>query len=357
MNIIGVMSGSSLDGLDFAELEFVRHGSSRLDWTIRDTQFVTYPDMLQKRLSQFDQGSLHDVLSLDVDLGKFIGSGILHHWPDRSHITCVASHGHTLLHRPGSGYSYQIGHGAHIASITRLPTITDLRSADIAAGGEGAPMAPLADRILFPEYEHFLNLGGIANLSTTTIGFEAAYDICPCNQWLNTAAQRIGLSMDADGKMARSGHVIPPLLAQLNDFAYYSNKPGSLGNQEVRSYLHACLDSTDYDTEDLLHTLVEHISSKVAAAFHYRKEVEQQILTTGGGAWNTYLIEQIQSKLPSGMQIKMPDASIVNFKEAALIALAGMCRWTKQSNFSPPWSSAEYPTIGGCIYWPPTNDG
>lgn len=349
---IGVMSGSSLDGLDLAEVQFRidEDNHNHLVWTLCKAVTAPWSESWQEALKSADQCMAESFWSIHVALGHEIGRVIRHHWGDAlASMDFIASHGHTVFHRPEQGYTCQIGDGAAIAAECNLPVVYDFRAIDVALGGSGAPMAPLADQDLFGGYDMYVNLGGIANISHVQYGKRIAYDVCPCNQWLNTLANAMGYTMDAGGRLAAAGHRRPALNDYLESFPFYHEKPRrqSMSNQEIQSYLapHSSL----FSSVDGLATVTQHIVS------HLRQAILQSgidsggtVLLTGGGAHNTYLVDSLRLALPQ-YRIVVPDSAIIDFKEAILVAYAGWCRWMNKYNFSSEWSSSGQNSIGGAI--------
>ena len=266
----------------------------------------------------------------------------------------VASHGHTIFHEPENGYSCQIGAGAPLTAHAGIPAIVDFRSGDIALGGQGAPLAPLADNYLFPDHHYFLNLGGIANLSVSNSTHVAAYDICGCNQILNFYARHHGEPYDDNGRMAASGRLRNDVIQQVNDWPYYVLPyPKSLDNSQVLDLIDTLSTTFNYSSNDMLHTMTQHIAMKISDAFVALYESDGQeakILVTGGGAHNSYLIEQLNERLSSTFELDIPSAQIINFKEAMLMALAGLRRLQGQPIFDNSLTGAERSVSGGGIY-------
>ncbi|RQO31000.1 anhydro-N-acetylmuramic acid kinase [Taibaiella sp. KBW10] len=350
-NVIGLMSGSSLDGLDIA---FVEITDMRNDWSfdIKVADCIAFEDTLKQQLRNAAQLSVPEYLNLHTAFGKWLGSQVntfidqneLHH-----KVHFIASHGHTVFHEPHKGTSVQIGDGAGIAAITGLTAITDLRNMDVALGGQGAPIVPMADRMLFKEYDFCLNLGGIANLTVNT-EHPIAFDICPANQLLDFYAQQLGHPYDAHGAIARQGTVHDGLLAQLNALEYYQvNAPKSLAN-DYTAQLHQLADSSGLAAADILATYVAHIAQQIQKAIApYQQEAMQKMLVTGGGALNTYLVECIQAHL-NNLSLVVPEDSIVMHKEAVAMALMGVLRWREETNVFASVTGASRNSIGGAVW-------
>ena len=260
----------------------------------------------------------------------------------------VASHGHTIFHQPHLRLTTQIGDGDAIAAETGLTVVCKFRNLDVALGGQGAPLVPIGDRLLFGQYDACLNLGGIANISyETSDGRREAYDICPCNMALNYLARRKGKSYDADGMMAREGKVSQPLLDKLNALDYYHlGLPKSLGKEWFVANMLPLIETEALSVNDLLSTIVEHIAHQVAEAVKGHKV--GTMLATGGGAKNKYLIARMQAHLPD-CQIVVPADEIIDYKEAIIFALLGYLRLCGKNNCLSSVTGAKHDNCGGNI--------
>lgn len=278
-------------------------------------------------------------------------------WPGPAHF--VASHGHTIYHQPAErGLTFQLGHGAAIAAAAGLPVVCDFRSLDVALGGQGAPLVPLGDRLLFPDYGCCLNLGGIANLSVETAGGRLAYDISACNQLFNVLAAEAGLPYDADGQLARSGGLNAKLLAELDAPTWFDQPPPrSLGREWIEQHSLPPLLNRTIPLADRLHTAVHHVAGQVARAI--RESLtgapagsDRRVLATGGGAFNGFLIECMQAALGDAATVVVPEPQVVNFKEALIFALLGVLRWRGEINTLASATGARHDSSGGAIYLP-----
>jgi anhydro-N-acetylmuramic acid kinase len=344
---IGLMSGTSLDGLDIAFCN-ISGNEDRWNYRIIEAATFPYPDEWKKRLSVADSGTAAELAQLDVDYGTYCGglarTFILEHG---IHPDFIASHGHTIYHQPEKRLTLQIGKGSAIAAASGLPVVNDFRSLDVALGGQGAPLVPIGDRLLFGEYNYCLNLGGFGNISFEAGGERVAYDICPVNIILNLLSSGEGQPYDKDGEMARSGKADDRLLEQLNSVSYYSRIfPKSLGKEWVEREILPILGSSGLGVRDLMATLCEHIALQVAlAASHNDKS---SILVTGGGAFNGYLMERIRAATTK--EIIIPDPLTVNFKEALVFALLGVLRIRGENNCLRSVTGAEKDNCGGTIW-------
>jgi len=291
-----------------------------------------------------------DFALLHNDYGKFIGKQISEfslELPEKPIL--IASHGHTIYHQPDNKLTVQIGNGAHIAAIGGIPTVCDFRSSDVALGGQGAPLVPIGDLHLFGEYEFCLNLGGIANVSFQYKGERIAFDICPVNMAFNHFTKEKGYEYDLNGSMGRSGKVHPELLKLLNSLDYYKLQgPRSLGKEWFETNFLPLIYSFQLPTEDILRTLYEHVSDQLTKAVEdYPKG---QILITGGGAHNVFLIELFSEKTKH--KTIVPSQEIIDFKEAIIFAFLGILRLRNENNCLKSVTGAHHDHCGGVIYLP-----
>ena len=363
LHIIGLMSGSSLDGLDMAYCKFnydVHDGLIGInEWSIKQAQTTIIPHELKSQLSIAHNLDIKKMQILDVLLGQFIGieleSFIQKH--KLNPIDLIASHGHTVIHKPNQGISLQIGNGESIAAITGLPVINHFRNKDIEHGGQGAPVAPIADRFLFKGYDFYLNLGGIANISYHKNENWFAYDISGANQMLNALANKLQLSFDDKGNKARSGQKIEALYHQLNKHAYLDKSPPkSLDNQFVFQEFTQVLLDHEGKISDKLCTACHHIASQISIAIEKAEldKPEMSMFCTGGGVFNEYLIELIKDYCNKRLKVKIdiPSAEIINYKEAALMALMGLLHHEKIPNVMSSVTGANKDTINGELHLP-----
>ncbi len=354
--VLGIMSGSSLDGLDLASCTFQldRQGPPRItDWSIDAATTVPYPGEWKDRLRRATQLSSRDTWQLHADLGAYIGqraAAFLAQHPEL-HPTLVGCHGHTTFHEPSSGYSIQLGDGARIAAALDLPVVTELRGADIAAGGQGAPLAPVADRYLFPGYNAFLNLGGIANFSLRQAdGQFIAGDVSGCCQILDRLAGLQGLPYDAGGTLARSGAYLPELAATLTALGYHRQPyPKSLSNQWVVQTLWPLLRDHPAAVADRLHTFTRWLAHTIAQDIKQLGGAAGAVLVTGGGARNTFLVDSLSAVLPP-LRVEVATGLTGDFKEAALIALCALFRQLELPNSLASATGARHDTVNGALH-------
>ena len=354
--VIGIMSGSSLDGLDIAFTEFTETGGK---WTfdILETDCIEYTNEWHEQLSEATMLPGMDYQLLHSAYGHYIGEQInqfikVHHLQHKVHL--IASHGHTTFHLPEKKMTAQLGDGAAIAAATGLPVVSDLRALDIALGGQGAPIVPIGEKLLFSGYDYFLNLGGIANISINAEGKYLAFDVCAANRILNMLALETGVQYDEGGKIAASGNINNTLLKQLNELDYYGKPyPKSLSNSFGTDTVFPIIKNKGISTEDGLRTYTEHICLQIANAISNNKSQtdNHKLLVTGGGAFNTFLIERLSALLNQiGIEVIVPDEKIVMYKEAIIMGLIGILRWREEANVLPSVTGASKASIGGALW-------
>jgi anhydro-N-acetylmuramic acid kinase len=356
--VIGVMSGSSLDGLDIAFIEFEESGR-KWSYEIRATECKRYSDEWVQKLQSASSLSACDYLLLHSAYGKYVGEQVnsfidkfdLHH-----KVQLIASHGHTTFHAPASGMTAQLGDGATIAATTEINVVSDLRALDVAFGGQGAPIVPIGEKLLFPDYSFFLNLGGIANLSFKNNDSYIAFDVCAANRVINLLARAEGKEFDENGSLAASGKVYTPLLTRLNALSYYSQPyPKSLANAFGTDEVFPLINTFDIPTADKLRTYTEHVAMQIAYAIQRLPDinavVNSKLLVTGGGAFNQFLINRISNALqPLKIQVVVPDETLVNYKEALIMGLIGVLRWREEYNVMDSVTGARRSSIGGAVW-------
>lgn len=319
---LGLMSGTSLDGLDIV---YVRFTYPDLSYCILSSETLSYDAYWRSKLSSALSLSGSDLVRLDIDYGNFLGD-CLNSFIARegiSDLDFISSHGHTVYHRPDEGYTLQIGNGVCISLVTGIRTVFDFRTQDVLLGGEGAPLVPIGDSLLFSDYSACLNLGGFSNISFASLDGVLAFDICAVNVVLNHLSSNLGFSYDSDGFLARSGVLDLELLSSLNALDYYNRPPPkSLGVEWVHSHIIPLLESSSLAVPDLLCTFVEHISDQISIVLNSNSL--DSVLVTGGGAYNTYLLDRLRSKTHSKLEVG--DTRLIEFKEALIFGLLGLLR-------------------------------
>lgn len=344
---IGLMSGSSLDGLDLAAVRFTSD-EGHYSYHIETAATLPYPQYWHDRLADAFNHTPRELEPLDKEYGTYLGQQVAAFAEqNRLKPDFVASHGHTIFHKPEQRFTLQIGDGQALADACGFTVVNDFRTEDVSKGGQGAPLVPIGDRLLFAEYDICLNIGGIANLSYELNGQRIAYDVCIANQALNWLAQRQGLEYDRDGNIARSGQIHYDLLKRLNRHPFYGQlPPKSLGREFFEQYQKDLL--IDLSGADLLATFTEHIALQVALAASMVPK--GKLLVTGGGARNTFLIERLQAR--SAHTIVVPDSMTIDYKEALIFALLGLLRLEGQTNVLCSVTGAPSDSCSGKIWHP-----
>lgn len=341
------MSGTSLDGLDIAYCEFTDDHNFQL----LAAETYNYPAAWQERLASLHLASAEEYARADAELGRYFGEKVQHFrdiHPGR--VDYIASHGHTVFHQPENGFTAQIGDGNAIHAVTGIPVVCDFRRLDVALGGQGAPLVPIGDRLLFGQYDCCINLGGIANISYELNGERIAYDIAPCNMALNYLAGKQGMTYDAGGETARRGTVITSLLARLETLEYYHvPAPKTLGKEWFeKSFLPYLAPFENQPLENVMRTVTEHIALRLATSIAQSGTDTHRVLITGGGANNQYLLELLKEKIGS-IEIESADPRLVDYKEAIIFALLAYLRINNKTNTLASVTGASRDSSGGVI--------
>jgi len=352
------MSGSSLDGLDMAFV-YLEENAGQWTFEIAETRCKQYTPDWKEKLSGINELTAKDYLLLHTTYGHWLGHAVNDFMEERNlnyRVQLIASHGHTAFHEPARRMTAQLGDGAAIAAVTGIRTITDLRSVDLALGGQGAPIVPIGEKLLFPDYDLFLNLGGIANISvrgTKRIGF----DVCPANRILNLLAAGTEKGYDDKGSLAAAGNINKDLLDKLNGLNYYKQSyPKSLSNEFGLNEVYPLILDAQLPVRDALATYVEHIAIQISKSLVSLEEKvsekeDMNLLITGGGAHNLYLIECIRNKVsPVGIKCIIPTENLVDYKEALIIALMGALRWREDVNVLHSVTGATKDSINGAVW-------
>ncbi len=351
------MSGTSLDGLDIAFCELAP-ANGQWNYKVKKATTITYPDDLVESLQCATKMSGLELKQLDIVLGNFfadqIGNFVKQH---RLTPQVISSHGHTIFHQPELSLTQQIGDPSIIHAKTGLPVIADFRSLDVAKGGDGAPLVPIGDQLLFGEYDACLNLGGIANISyRDKSGLRKAFDIVPVNMALNHLANRSGQSFDTDGAIAKSGQPIKELIAQWSSLDFHSKAPPkSLGFEWFEKFILPGL--TGHSTSDLMHSYALYASTQIANAIkEYMGNGPFKIMVTGGGAYNDFFMHCLRDQA-SDNQWVIPESAIVEYKEALVFALLGVLRIRNEANILSSATGASNDSIAGIVLGHPSNIG
>lgn len=347
--IIGIMSGTSLDGVDLAYCTF-EETDNVYTFHLGACETIPYPETWLVRLKTLPQSSAIEYAETHTTYGRYLGR-LIKDFVTRYHLSAdfVASHGHTIFHNPAQHYTSQIGEGAAIATGCGLPVICDFRSGDVAAGGHGAPLVPIGDQQLFAHYDYCLNLGGFANISMQMNGKRIAYDIAPANIILNHIANQIGKSYDKDGELAASGKIHDELLLTLNSLGYYHMlPPKSLGREWIEKEILPMFTQYNVSPSDAACTFCEHIAMQIASCVE--NTPHKQMLITGGGAFNVYLVRRMAEH--TSVKFIIPDHKTINYKEALVFAFLGLLRMQEKANCLSSVTGAAHDVSGGAVYLP-----
>lgn len=341
------MSGTSLDGLDIACCTFTGEGNA-WKFSIADAETIDYSDTWRKKLEGAHKLSAIELLKLHNEYGAYLGKCVYDFVKKKKvrNIDFASSHGHTIFHQPEQRFTFQLGSGASMAAICMLPVVNDFRSLDMALSGQGAPLVPIGDKLLFGEYNYCLNLGGFANISFDKKGKRIAFDICPVNIVLNHLANRVGKEYDKNGAMAAKGKINKPLLEKLNKLEFYKKPPPkSLGREWVESYFLPILNKSTSSVEDKLATVAQHVAVQISKCVGSKGS----LLVTGGGAFNNYMIKQLKANMP-GISVVIPAEEIVKYKEALVFAFLGVLRWEGKNNCLASVTGAKADNSGGSVF-------
>ncbi len=351
---IGLMSGSSLDGLDIAFVEFHENGG-KWSFSILEADCYPYTPGWQERLRDATSLSARDYLLLHSAYGQYLGNEVNRFIAEKGlqyKVGLVGSHGHTTFHLPGQRMTAQLGDGAALAAVTQLPVVSDLRSMDVAAGGQGAPIVPVGEKLLFGDYDFYLNIGGIANVSMNNEAF-LAFDVCAANRVLNMLAADAGKAYDANGEMAAAGKMDDRLFMALNQLDYYSlPSPKSLANNFGTDLVYPLIKNSGASIPDALHTYCHHIAQQVRNSIEaIKKPGPGRLLVTGGGAKNGFLVGLLSEKLAAiDIETVIPESNIIDYKEAVVMALIAVLRWREEVNVFSSVTGAARDTVGGAMW-------
>lgn len=339
---IGTMSGTSLDGLDICAVEFTEHS-----FHIHAAETFEFSAEWRARLHNAYQISGLELQQLNVNYGKFCGDCINEFIAKHKlHVAYIASHGQTIFHTPETGLTLQIGSGAHIAATTGISTICDFRALDVAMGGQGAPLVPIGDQLLFSHYDYCLNIGGFANVSTQMNEQRVAWDICAANIVLNEYAQKYGLVYDNNGDLGRKGECNRELLQELNQLAFYKQAmPKSLGREWVERELTPILQNCNASDFDIMRTFYEHCAYQIGKTLQGKNT---KTLCTGGGVCNSLLMEIVSQYAET--ELIIPSQEIIHFKEALIFAYLGFLRVQRKANSLATVTGAAKNVCGGVIW-------
>ncbi len=348
-DVIGLMSGTSLDGTDIAFCRFILD-EKKWSFEIVQAETIPYSFHWKTKLLSLEKTDALTFQQANIDYGFYLGRTaadfIKKH---KLKVDFISSHGHTIFHQPEKKLTVQIGAGSAIAAESNLTAVCDFRSLDVVLGGQGAPLVPIGDKLLFSEFDFCLNLGGFANVSYQYNDERTAFDICPVNIVMNAVCAKLGKEYDNEGQMARGGNVNDNLLLELNNLPFYKlppDSPKSLGKEWVIKNINPLLDKCKLSEQDVLRTFCEHTAVQIGNALNNKPS--GKLLVTGGGTYNTFLLEKIKEN--TAHQIIIPDKKTIEFKEALIFAFLGVLRMRNEVNCLKSVTGAAYDNIGGAVY-------
>lgn len=341
---LGLMSGTSLDGLDIAYIEF-KYAYKQWHYSILHAETILYTEEWKNELRNAITLGKQELGNLDKKFSAFLAE-CTKDFIEKNEITSldlISSHGHTIHHRPDLNYTYQIGNSPEFGNAFNIPVVCDFRVQDVELGGQGAPLVPIGDRLLFSDYNYCLNLGGIANLSTEYNNERIAYDICASNIILNYYANKLGHAYDPGGIFARYGETNKRLLEELNSLDYYRKKlPKSLGREWIDDNIMPLLEKSQLSIRDILHTYCQHIAQQI----NNNIPLGSRVLITGGGVYNTFLLQLLDTKI----KWIIPEKKLIDYKEATIFALLGILRLRNQPNCLKSYTGARKDHCSGVLY-------
>ncbi|MCC5918906.1 MAG: anhydro-N-acetylmuramic acid kinase [Cryomorphaceae bacterium] len=342
LNVLGLMSGTSLDGLDMA---LVRFSTNTGKYELIHAKSIKYHESVVKKLENAHLLNGELLTKLDHWFGQFMGMHVRDFIHEGQHVDLVASHGHTVFHRPELGFTRQIGNGFELSKACGRPVVCDFRTKDVVLGGQGAPLVPRGDLDLFPHFDAWMNLGGMANITVKTDVSVLAWDLAPCNVVFNYLSKRLGSSYDRGGRFAASGSLIPELYNKLIHLPYFSAPPPkSLGREWVEAQVFPLL-LNENAPEDLLHTC----AVAFAKVIHNQIPNEvKSVLVSGGGAYNDFFIQILEQHRPVVFQLA--SAEIIEFKEAVVFAYLGYLFVNNKPNVLASVTGASHDHVGGVWY-------
>lgn len=346
---IGLMSGTSLDGVDLAYVEFFKQNDI-WQFNLRAFDSISYSSEWKNRLSNLTKASALDFVKCHSEYGHYLGKLVAEFIQKNDlKVDFIASHGHTVFHQPQNGFTSQIGDGSAIAAETGISVVCDFRSMDVAKGGQGAPLVPIGDALLFGDYKARINLGGFSNVSLGSIEDLQAFDICPVNIVMNKLAGKFGQDFDKNGEIAKGGLIIPEILEKLNQLEFYKQSgPKSLGVEWVEREVLPLLVSSQ-KVEDQLRTFVEHVAIQISKTLNTVCTTKDKLLFSGGGVYNSFLMDRIKGLIHS--QIVIPSSEVIEMKEAIVFAFLGVLRYLEEDNILKAYTGAKSNSVSGAIYF------
>lgn len=342
---IGLMSGTSLDGLDICYVRF----NDDTSFEILQAETINYTSVWRTKLTEAYQYSAMDLCELDVEFGYFLGDQVKEFMEKHQieKVDFVSSHGQTIFHQPQKSFTLQIGNGAAIASRCQQKVVCDFRTQDVILGGQGAPLVPIGDELLFRQYDACLNLGGFSNISMNRNGKRIAFDICPINIVLNHYANQLGFDYDKNGELSQQGNINQGLVEELNELNYYKEPyPKSLGFEWVEQTFLTIVDKYEISVEDKLRSCVEHFAIQIKSILSFYDI--NNVLITGGGVRNVFFINRLREL--SAVEIIIPEDNLIDFKEALIFAFLGYRRINNEINCLASVTGASKDHSSGIIY-------
>lgn len=347
-NVIGVMSGTSLDGVDLAHIKF-EINNTKWSYEIYECDTISYSNEIISKLKNGINFSKEELSDLNIEYTNLLGN-IISEFISKNNISnldAVCSHGHTILHQPQNGFTLQIGNLPEIAKIVKQKIVCDFRVQDVNLGGQGAPLVPIGDRILFSDFDFCLNLGGFSNISFEENNQRIAFDISPVNTVLNFYANTFGLEYDDKGQISSTGNLNSQLFEELNQLEFYQKSfPKSLGFEFVKETVLPILESYPISTEDKMRTFTEHIAFQIGKILQSKSG---KLLVSGGGVYNDFLIGRMKAHLPT-IEIIIPDEKTIKFKEALIFALLGVLKLRNEINVLASVTGAKHNHSSGVVF-------
>jgi anhydro-N-acetylmuramic acid kinase len=341
------MSGTSLDGVDLCEVIF-NNTEDSWKFDILSAETIPYSKEWIQRLKEGHRLSKTEILKLDQDYTALLSEIILSFMEKISRVDLVCSHGHTIWHQPEKGFTYQIGNLKLLREKLQTPVVCDFRTADVQLGGQGAPLVPIGDRLLFANYEYCINIGGFVNISFEDSRQRLAFDICPANKVLNHYAEQLGFAYDEDGQISKEGKCNKHLLEKLNALSYYhQNPPKSLGIEWVEKEIFPVIDSFNISIADKMHTFCHHIAFQISKIIKGKNSVA---LFTGGGVYNSFLMRLIKEACPN-VNVVIPNPQLIEYKEALIFGLLGVLKFRNEVNVLSSVTGAKHDHSSGVVFY------
>ncbi len=343
------MSGSSLDGVDICHAQFA--SAEEWSYTIKKVHTLRIPTTIKERLKRSGELSGFDLAILNIQYGEWIGKELNDFISNDSDIDVIGFHGHTTFHKPQSKLSLQLGSGSIISTLVGIPVVDDFRTKDLIHGGQGAPLVPKGELMLFPDFDAWINLGGIANITAKRGQQVIAYDIAPCNQVLNYFAQKIGKEYDENGELAKKGTISKDWISWLQGLDYIrAQPPKSLSNQWGADNI---LSASKINPHDALQSYVTFLAEEILNSLNSHLSKSAKVLFTGGGTHNHYLLENIKNTLSHNQfEMVIPTKEIIDFKEALIFGFLGLLKKLNLSNTIGETTGADKDTVSGTLHEP-----